>query len=209
MHVIFRDARVNKTIKITKQLIIFSYIHMTIFVKIRDQFILVDRDYFFHSRDDNWLKTKNEFFVYIIDVNFVVVQICNVTNQVVVISRNFKLKKLQNYDEKSCYLTTLKNRHLIVKSFNWLQKIFKRIIVDVVELIALKTIFHESTLFTTTMSNTNASSIFVATNLTSFNLKIVLSNNITIYENAFVCVKLSTITKIYLNIWQKKNDRHD
>ena len=73
LHVISRDARVNKVIKITKQLTIYSYIHMIIFVKIRDQFVLVDRDYFFYFRDDNRLKTKNEFFVHIIDVNFIVV----------------------------------------------------------------------------------------------------------------------------------------
>ena len=118
LHIISRDARVNKMIKITKQLIIFSHIYMTIFVKIRDQFVVVDRDYFFHSRDDNRLKAKNEFFAHIIDVNFVVVQIYNVTNQIVVISRNFKLKKLQNYDEKNCYLTISKNRHLAIKLFN-------------------------------------------------------------------------------------------
>ena len=91
-------------------------------------------------------------------------------------------------------------QYLTIKSFNWLRKTFKWIIVDVIELIVFETIFYESILFTTTISNINASSIFVATNLTSFNLKIVLSNDITIYQNAFVDVKLSTITKIYLNI---------
>ena len=36
LYVIFRDAYVNKMIKIIKQLIIFLYIYMTIFVKIRN-----------------------------------------------------------------------------------------------------------------------------------------------------------------------------
>ena len=104
LYVISRDARVNKIIKIIKQLIIFLYIYIIIFVKIRNQFVLVDRDHFFHFRNDNRLKTKNKFFVYIINVNFIIVQIRNVTNQIIVIFRNFKLKKLKNYNQKICYL---------------------------------------------------------------------------------------------------------
>ena len=34
--IISRDARVNKIIKIIKQLIIFSYVYMTIFINIRN-----------------------------------------------------------------------------------------------------------------------------------------------------------------------------
>ena len=73
LHVIFRDKRMNRIVKFLKQLIIFSHIHMTVFVKIREQTLSTNRDYFFHSLENSRLKTKNDFFVYIIDVNFIVV----------------------------------------------------------------------------------------------------------------------------------------
>ena len=125
LHVIFRDRRVNRIVKFLKQLIIFSHIHMIVFVKIREQTLSTNRDYFFHSLEDNRLKAENDFFVHIIDVNFIVVHIRNSTNQSIIISRNFKLNKLNDYDEEDCFLIASKNWHLIVKLFDWLKKIVK------------------------------------------------------------------------------------
>ena len=73
LHVISRDRRVNRIIKFLKQLIISSHTHMTISIKIREQTLSTNRDYFFHSLEDNRLETKDDFFVHIIDVNFTVV----------------------------------------------------------------------------------------------------------------------------------------
>ena len=46
--------------------------------------------------------------------------------------------------------------------------------------------------------------MFIATNLISIDLKIVLFNDIIIYDDNYVVVKLFIVTKIYFNIWQKK-----
>ena len=91
---------------------------MTIFVKFRDQILLVDRNYLFYFQKNNRLNSKNDFFIYVIDVNFVAIQIRNVTNQSIIVSRNFKFDKLRNYDKKNYYLVNFDNRHLIVKFIN-------------------------------------------------------------------------------------------
>ena len=125
LHVISRDKRVNRVIKFLKQLIISSHTHITISIKIREQTLSTNRDYFFHSLKNSRLKAKDDFFAHIIDVNLIVVQVRNSTNQSITIFRNFKLEKLNDYDEKDCFLIASKNRHLIVKSFDWLRKIVK------------------------------------------------------------------------------------
>ena len=103
LHIISRDKRMNRIVKFLKQLIIFSHTHMIVFVKIREQILSTNRDYFFYSLENNRLKTENDFFIHIFDVNFIVVQIRNSTNQSIIISRNSKLDKLNDYDEKNCF----------------------------------------------------------------------------------------------------------
>ena len=109
---------VDKIVQIFKQFIIFFHTHMIVSMKIRDQILSFDRDYFFHSKKNSRFETKKNFFVHITNANIIVVQIRNVINQSIIIFRNSKLNKFQNYDEKKCYLTLSKNRHLIVKSFD-------------------------------------------------------------------------------------------
>ena len=50
----------------------------------------------------------------------------------------------------------------------------------------------------------NIFSLFDTSHSTFINLKIVLLNDIIIYEDASVVVKLFIVAKIYFNIWQKK-----
>ena len=119
---------------------------------------------------------------------------------------------MNDYDEEDCFLIASKNRHLIVKSFDWLKKTVKWIIVDVVELVALEEVFHESIMSviqSTSKSLKSISSISISniskiTSLAFANMKHTLSNDIIIYDDEFVNVKLSTIAKVYFNIWQKK-----
>lgn len=62
LHVIFRDYRVNRIVRLLKQLIIFSHIQIIVSIKIREQTLLSNRDYSFHSQKNNRLKTENDFF---------------------------------------------------------------------------------------------------------------------------------------------------
>ena len=127
----------------------------------------------------------------------------NVIDVLIIISRNSKLNKLQNYEEKNCYFASSNDRYLIVKSSNWFKKIVKWIIVDIVDMIAFEKNFHEFILSST--SSITTSNIFsMSTNLISIDLKIVLFNNIIIYDDDYAVAKFFVVTKIYFNIWQKK-----
>ena len=110
-----REFKIERVIKSLQQLIISSYTHIIVSIKIRKQIFFINRDFFFNSRENSRFETKKNFFAYIIDVNITTIQIRNVINTSITISRNFKLNKLQKYDEKNCFLATSKNRHLIVK----------------------------------------------------------------------------------------------
>ena len=110
-----REFKIKRVIKSLQQLIISSHTYIIVSIKIREQTFFINRDFFFNSRENSRFETKKNFFAYIIDVNITTIQIRNAINTSITISRNFKLNKLQKYDEKNCFLTTSKNRHLIVK----------------------------------------------------------------------------------------------
>ena len=112
-----REFKIERVIKLLQQLIISSYTYIIVSIKIRKQTFFINRDFFFNSRKNSRFETKKNFFAYIIDVNITTIQIRNVINTLIMISRNFKLNKLQKHDEKNCFLATSKNRHLIVKFF--------------------------------------------------------------------------------------------
>ena len=44
--------RVDRIVRVLKQLIILFHIHMTISIKIREQFLLFNKDYFFLSKEN-------------------------------------------------------------------------------------------------------------------------------------------------------------
>ena len=132
-------------------------------------------------------------------------QIRNVTNQSIIVSRNFKFDKLRNYDEKNYYLISLDDRHLAVKSTSsWLRKVFKLVIVGLAELAMIGKTFHGFILPTSANTSVFFLSVPTIENLASAVMKTMLFNGITIYENASTLAKLSTVSKIYFNIWQKK-----
>ena len=201
--------RVDRAVRVFKQFIISFHIYMIVSIKIRDQVLSIDRDYFFHSKKNVRFGAKNDFFVYITNVNLAVVQIKNAINQSIIIFRNFKLNKLQNYEEKNCYLIFFDDRHLIVKFSDWFKKAIKWIIVNIIDLIVFDNVFHEFIMSNISIVTSNIISVSIVSNLIFIDLKIVLFNDIIIYENVFVVVKLFLTAKVYFNIWQKKNHRYD
>ena len=110
--------RVDRTIRAFKQFIISFHIHMIVLIKIREQALSIDKNYFFHSKKDVRFEIKKDFFAHITNVNIVVVQVRNAINQSIIIFRNFKLNKLQNYEKKKCYLIFFEDRHLTIKFFD-------------------------------------------------------------------------------------------
>ena len=72
-------------------------------------------------------------------------------------------------------------------------------------MIVIEKIFHEFILSSTSSITTlNILNMFIATNLISIDLKIVLFNDIIIYDDNYAVVKFFIVTKVYFNIWQKK-----
>ena len=72
-------------------------------------------------------------------------------------------------------------------------------------MIAIEEIFHECILSSTSsITTSNTFNMSIVTNLASTDLKIVLFNDIIIYDDNYVVVKFFIVTKIYFNIWQKK-----
>lgn len=206
LHVTSRDdSRVDRAIRVLKQLVISSHTHMIISVKIREQILSSNRDYSFNAKKDSRFDVENDFFAHITNAHIVTVQVRNVINQSITISKNAHLDKLQDYDEEEeCFFVVFENRHLTVKSTDWLRKTFKWIIVDVTDLTALEKIFYDSTMSLKSISSIFIFNVSIVVNLTQFNLEIVLSNDIIVYDDASICARLSTIAKIFLNIWQEK-----
>ena len=62
------------------------------------------------------LGAEKEFFVHIINFDIVTIQMKNITEKSYMIPKNFKVDHLKDYDEKDCFLTVSKNRHLVITS---------------------------------------------------------------------------------------------
>ena len=106
-------------------------------MQIRDNLTLsIDRNYMFYSKISFNFDSKNDVFIHIVDVNMSMIQIRNVSHQAIIIFHHAKLKRVMNYEKKSCYLTLLNNVHLIVKSKKQIfKKNFKLILIDLITVV--------------------------------------------------------------------------
>ena len=62
------------------------------------------------------LESKNGFFAHVTGSELVAVQIKNAFNKSFIVSKNFKIEQLRNYDEKDCFIANSKKCHLIITS---------------------------------------------------------------------------------------------
>jgi hypothetical protein len=106
----------NRSILATKKTMISSHINMTIFVKVREK-SLSERDYIFNSREKTLLRSEKEFFSHILVNNSVEIQMKNISNQVYVILKNYKIEKMNDYHESDCHVISSENEHLAI-AFN-------------------------------------------------------------------------------------------
>ena len=121
----FKNQRIDRIVRILQQLTISLYTHITIFVKIKNKQLLNDKNYFFLLTNESRLKIAKSFFAYIINVHLIVVQIRNLINKSIIIFKNKKVKQLQNFKKKNCFLALIENRHLVVKFLKQLKKAIK------------------------------------------------------------------------------------
>ena len=89
---------------------------MIIFVKYKKNILFTNRDYNFSFKSSETLNAKNEFFVYIMFINVVAIQIKNTLNTFFVIFKNMKINNLHDYEKESYYIINIDNRHLVVAS---------------------------------------------------------------------------------------------
>ena len=116
INVIDVDKRVDRLIRIKKIVFLSFYFVTNVFIQIRDNFYLsIDNNYTFYSKINLELKSKNDVYFHIVDVNILIIQIRNVIDKTYIISRYVKLSRVFHYEKKDDYITTSKNVHLTIK----------------------------------------------------------------------------------------------
>ena len=89
---------------------------MTIFVKHKNNVLFTNRDYNFSYKFSETLNAKSKFFVYIMSVNIVAIQMRNALNTFFVVFKNMKINNLYDYEEKNYYIININNRYFVVVS---------------------------------------------------------------------------------------------
>ena len=89
---------------------------MTIFVKYKNNVLFTNRDYSFSFKFFKTLSAKNEFFVHIMFVNVVAIQMKNASNTFFVVFKNMRVSNLHDYEKENCYIISIDDRHLVVVS---------------------------------------------------------------------------------------------
>ena len=113
MKLILKSQRIVRTIRSVDKITISSHTCLVVFVKIRDQSLSTNKNYNFESKQNfQQLKFENDFFNHIIDVHLAVVQIRNVINVSIILSKHAKIDMLRDFEKKDCYHVSFDDRHL-------------------------------------------------------------------------------------------------
>ena len=92
------DKRVNRLIYIKKIIFLLFYFVINVFIQIYDNTcLLIDKNYMFYSKINFKLKFKKNVYLYIIDVNILIIQIRNNINKTYIVSRHVKLNYVFDY----------------------------------------------------------------------------------------------------------------
>ena len=110
------NERINRIIRFQTNIFVSIHTCMSIFIKFRDSKLFVDRNIIFNSNYIERLNKESDSFSHIVDVNFCVVQMKNVTNALIAITKNKRLNTLIDYEKKNCYLINSKIRYFAVDS---------------------------------------------------------------------------------------------
>ena len=95
------EKRVDRLIRIKKIIFLSFHFVTNVFIQIRDNFCLsIDKNYIFHSKINFELKSKNNVYFYIVDVNISIIQIRNIINETYIVSRHVKLNRVFDYEKK-------------------------------------------------------------------------------------------------------------
>jgi hypothetical protein len=111
------DSRVKRVILAERLVTVSIRTIVAVFIKMKNKTVS-ERDYLFQSvsRELN-LESKNDVMTHTMNVDLAAVQICNVTNKSIVISRKTRLERLMKYEKHECYVTDATKTSLTADSF--------------------------------------------------------------------------------------------
>ena len=136
----FIDSRVNRVIRIKAviRLALNTMIEVSIQIREKDN-LSSRRDYLFQSATSIELESEDDVFAHVIDANINFFQIRNIITESIVLSKHAKLKRIQDYKEENCYLTILKNMHLVAKLRKTFKNFFRLVLTIVIRNIVVLT----------------------------------------------------------------------
>lgn len=146
----FAKLKIKKVVMKSFAIIISFYSNLLVSAIIREKFKnLLDRDFVFNLIHDERLKHENDILFYIVDVNFLYIQIRNVINNLIFMFRRCRLRLLQKYENEKCYLIFSNDAYLAAKQwFTKTKKLIIRVLLTSFE--AIKTVlFNHITIYKT------------------------------------------------------------
>ena len=119
---------VNRTIKILKKIVMISKKLRIVFVKIKKIKLSKNRDFNFFFILNNNFDSKKIFFAHVMKFDVKIIQVRNTSERSYVLSKNFKIEHIKDYNEEDCYLMSSKDKHLtiIFKKTDVFRKIQKK-----------------------------------------------------------------------------------
>ena len=212
IEIISQKKRIDRIVRNRQQLSLSFFFVINVSMQIRDNATLsIDRDYMFHLKASFDFDSKNDVFIYIVDVNINMIQIRNATHKTIIIFRHVKLKRVMNYEKKDCYLTLSNDAHLTIKSKKQIFKnLFKLALANLVTIVMYIDMIQQwsFSIITTKIVTTNIFDVqhiivIIVSEAKSFLsiMKTIFFRKIIIYENEVIRVKLKTIIDRFSKLW--------
>ncbi len=189
-------------------IMISSHAFLKVSVLVKKNKLSTDHDLIFKSDYDQDLKQINDLFTHVVDISFFFVQVWNDIEKSVIIQRHARIEAMLKYEEDDCFLTNSTNHHLMIidwkqhKTSDWKSSLLRKISVLVIIIATLSTA-NSNLLSFSTSTVSNLLSIKV-----NSDLKIILQNNITIYDINQIVITIAEIINFY-NIWTDQKNTVD
>ena len=132
---------------------------MTISVKYKNNVLFTNYNYNFLFKSFKTLSAENEFFVHIMFINVVAIQIKNTSNTSFVVFKNMKINDLHDYEKENCYMINIDDRHLVAALTSdwtkWIKQFIKYVVLTdliIVNVLDNAILFQSSTYIVTSIT---------------------------------------------------------
>lgn len=82
----------------------------------KNKAMFTNKNYNFYSQTVKLLRSEDKYFAHVTKSNLMTIQVRNTSINLYIISNNFKIDYLRNYDEEKCFLTHFENYYFVVTS---------------------------------------------------------------------------------------------